>query len=86
MFDCQYQSDRTHNHNSQFTRGDGALESAVRLLPLIIILATVIFVNGQVITRWGYFQDWYIVGGVLLLVGGVLMCKSLPVTRLDTRD
>lgn len=88
QFTCKYSvyrqcsSNCTHSCKSQFTRGDGALESAVRLLPLIIILATVIFVNGQVITRWGYFQDWYIIGGFLLLIGGVLMCKSLPLSYI----
>ncbi|KAF2150682.1 MFS general substrate transporter [Myriangium duriaei CBS 260.36] len=59
----------------QFTRGDGALESAVRLLPLIFILAAVIFLNGQIITRCGYYQDWYLFGGVLLLIGGVFMSR-----------
>lgn len=60
----------------QFTRGDTPLESAVRLLPLIFILSATVFANGQLMVRFGSFQDWYIGGSILTLVGGVLMCKS----------
>ena len=64
----------------QFTRGDTALMSAVRLLPLIFLLSATVFANGQLMVKWGSFQDWYIGGSVLVLIGGVLMCKfrSMP--------
>ncbi|KAI9785432.1 MAG: hypothetical protein M1816_000401 [Peltula sp. TS41687] len=59
----------------QFTRGDSALESAVRLLPLILLLSAMVFANGQLMARFGSYQDWYIVGSILALVGGVLMSR-----------
>ncbi|KAH8600026.1 major facilitator superfamily domain-containing protein [Bisporella sp. PMI_857] len=59
----------------QFTKGDTALDSAVRLLPLIFILSATIFITGQIIVRWGSFQDFYIAGFVLALVGSVLMSR-----------
>lgn len=60
----------------QFSRGDTAIESAVRLLPLIILLSATVFSNGQLMVKYGSYQDWYIVGSILLLVGGALMCMS----------
>lgn len=58
----------------QFSRGDTAIESAVRLLPLIFLLSATVFANGQLMVKYGSYQDWYIVGSILLLIGGVLMC------------
>jgi hypothetical protein len=63
----------------QFTRGDGAIQAAVRLLPYIIILSVAILANGHLMGRFSYFQPWYIAGGVFSLIGGVLLCKSSPI-------
>ena len=60
----------------QFTRGDSALQSAVRLLPLIIVLSAAILTNGFFMSKLGYYQPWYIAGSVLALIGGALMCQS----------
>ncbi|KAI5867003.1 major facilitator superfamily domain-containing protein [Durotheca rogersii] len=57
----------------QLTRGDSAIEAAVRLLPLIIILSAAILANGHLMSRLSYFQPWYIIGSALALVGGVLL-------------
>lgn len=65
----------------QFTRGDSAIESAVRLLPLIFLLSAAVFANGQLMAKFGSYQDWYIAGSILLLIGGALMCMSLGVRR-----
>ena len=59
----------------EFTRGDQPLHSAVRLLPLIVLISTTILVNGGFVSKTGYYQPWYIAGSVLTLVGGVLFCK-----------
>lgn len=60
----------------QFTRGIGSLNSGVRLLALIVMVTVTIMANGAVISKTGYYQPWYIVGSALILIGGVLMCKS----------
>lgn len=60
----------------QFTRGDTALEAAVRLLPLIILLSAAIMANGYLMGKLGYYQPWYLVGSALALVGNVLLCES----------
>lgn len=60
----------------QFSRGDNALEAAVRLLPLIILLSAAIMANGYFMSKLGYYQPWYLIGGALVLAGDVLLCKS----------
>lgn len=59
----------------QFTRGDDALDSAVRLLPLIFLLCATILANGKLMSRWGYYMPWYVGGGVLAVVANVCLCK-----------
>jgi len=63
----------------QFTRGDSAIQAAVRLLPLIFVLSAAILANGHLMARFSYFQPWYLFGSVLTLIGGVLLCMS-PIT------
>lgn len=58
-----------------FVRGDHPIESAVRLLPLIVFISTVILVNGATIAKTGLHQPWYLAGGALALIGGVLTCQ-----------
>lgn len=61
----------------QFTRGDSAITAAIRLLPLIIVLSAAILANGHLMSRFNYFQPWYIFGSVLALIGGVALCKFM---------
>lgn len=60
----------------QFSRGDSALEAAVRMLPFITLLCATILSSGYLMGKLGYFQPWYLVGAALALVGHVLLCKS----------
>ncbi|KAI1075118.1 major facilitator superfamily domain-containing protein [Whalleya microplaca] len=64
----------------QFTRGDTAIEAAVRLLPLIFVLSAAILANGHLMSRFSYFQPWYIFGSALALIGGVLLSRIQPDT------
>ncbi|MCJ1264269.1 hypothetical protein MMC22_004140 [Lobaria immixta] len=59
----------------QFTRGDDALESAVRLLPYIMVLSATILLNGFLMSKLGYYMPWYAIGSVLALIGSVLMSR-----------
>lgn len=59
----------------QFSRGDDALNAAVRMLPLIVLLSASIIANGYLMGKWGYYQPWYVVGAALALVGNVLLCE-----------
>ncbi|KAK7994404.1 hypothetical protein PG991_015992 [Apiospora marii] len=57
----------------QFTRGDGALETGVRLLPLIVVLVVTISINGALMAKFGYYMPWYLFGGLICVAGGALM-------------
>ena len=57
----------------QFARADTAIKAAVRLLPFIIILVTFVMLNGALMPDFGYYMPWYLVSGVLMLIGGSLM-------------
>lgn len=64
----------------QFTRGDSPLESAVRLLPLIVFITFTIMVNGGTLSKGGRYMPWFLVGSILTLVSGVLFSLIDPTT------
>ncbi|TVY83737.1 Efflux pump DEP3, partial [Lachnellula suecica] len=57
----------------QFTRSDGPLDAGIRLLPFIAIMVFMVFANGALMARWGFYMPWYLIGGLLAITGGVLM-------------
>ena len=59
----------------QFTRGDSAIQAAVRLLPFVFILSAMVLANGFFMAKWGRYTPWYLVGSIITLIGSVLMCK-----------
>jgi MFS family permease len=59
----------------QFTRGDSAIQAAVRLLPFIFMLIVFMLGSGFFLSKFGLFTPWYLGGSALSLIGAVLMCK-----------
>ncbi|KAH7052141.1 MFS drug efflux transporter-like protein [Macrophomina phaseolina] len=59
----------------QFSRGDDALDSAIRLLPLIFLLCFSILTNGYLMSRLGYYMPWYAIGAALALVANVFLSR-----------
>ncbi|KAH8653283.1 major facilitator superfamily domain-containing protein [Ilyonectria robusta] len=57
----------------QFTRGDTALQAAVRLLPLVIVFILSVMVAGASLPLTGRYSIFYVVGGALVIAGGALM-------------
>ncbi|KAF4814430.1 Efflux pump patC [Colletotrichum siamense] len=69
----------------QFTRNDGPLDAGVRLLPFIVVMVVIVFSNGALMPKLGYYMPWYLVGGLLVVVGGVLMYtveQDTPTSRV----
>jgi Major Facilitator Superfamily len=64
----------------QFTRGDSALRSAVRLLPVIFTLVFGSVAGGILITKIEYYSPFYIFGTALGLIGSALLYTSTPET------
>jgi hypothetical protein len=56
----------------QFTRGDDALGSAVRLLPIVFTLVFGVVAGGIALTKVGYYSPFYIAGTCLGLIGAAL--------------
>ncbi|OOF92459.1 hypothetical protein ASPCADRAFT_399305 [Aspergillus carbonarius ITEM 5010] len=57
----------------QFTQGDSAIKSAVRLLPFIFLLITSIPASGAAMSRVGYYKPWYLGGSIIALIPAILM-------------
>ncbi|KAJ5598864.1 Major facilitator superfamily domain general substrate transporter [Penicillium hordei] len=63
----------------QFTQGDNAIRSAVRLLPFIFLLITTIPTSGAMMSYFGYYKPWYIGGSLIALIPAVLMSTIIHV-------
>lgn len=57
----------------QFVKSDSAIKAGVRLVPLIVFMVIAIVLNGVVISLHGRYMPWFLMGGVLGLVGSVLL-------------
>ena len=57
----------------QFVRNDSALEAGVRLLPFVFIAVLGAMINGAVMERYGIYMPWFLVGGMLITIGGALL-------------
>lgn len=57
----------------QFVRNDSALEAGVRLLPYIFLMVSATVLNGIVMGKTGVYMPWYLIGGVLIVIGAALM-------------
>ncbi|EEQ30960.1 conserved hypothetical protein [Microsporum canis CBS 113480] len=63
----------------QFTRGDTALQSAVRLLPLIFLLITFMTLSGVFMSRVGFYKPCYVGGSILALIASTLMATIVNI-------
>ena len=59
----------------QFTRGDGALDAGVRLLPIMSMIVAFSILNGYLMPKLGYYMPWYVFGNAVILAGSTCMCK-----------
>jgi hypothetical protein len=57
----------------QFVRGDSGLQAAVRLLPFIMLYIATVMGQGIIMPRVGYYMPFFVVSGVLSLIGASLM-------------
>jgi len=58
----------------QFTRGDSALQAAVRLLPFICTFILFVMVAGGSLPIVGRYNLYYIIGGCLIVAGAAPLC------------
>ncbi|KAH7067388.1 major facilitator superfamily domain-containing protein, partial [Paraphoma chrysanthemicola] len=68
----------------QFTRAETAVESAVRLLPFVIVNIVVVFLNGALLPKFRYYVPWYIAACSFITVGGALFFATLKESTSTT--
>ena len=56
-----------------FVLGDSAIQAGVRLLPFVCIMVFAVITNGIIMGMVGYYMPWYLVGGILVVIGASLM-------------
>lgn len=59
----------------QFTRGDGALDAGVRLLPIMSMIVAFSILNGYLMPKLGYYMPWYVFGNAVILAGSTCMFR-----------
>jgi hypothetical protein len=59
----------------QFTKGDSAIQAAVRLLPFITLNIFFTMFSGALLPVFGRYMPWYVPSGIVMLIGGALMFK-----------
>lgn len=64
----------------QFTRGDDALEAAIRLLPFITVFVFALMFAGGLLPVFGRYAPWYFPSGALIIIGGAFMYRVKPDT------
>ena len=65
---------------SKCLRNKMAIESGAPILPLMCRLVSTVIVNGALMSTYGYFETWYLLGGYISLIGGAVVFSL----RLDT--
>ena len=66
----------------QFTRGDDALQAAVRLLPFICSFVFSVMFAGALLPMVKVYAPWYTAGGILIIVGGALLFVATDTTSV----
>ena len=61
----------------QLVHGDGPIDAAVRLLPIVMTYVFMVMMGGLVVSKTGYWWPWFFVGGILATIGEALLCELL---------
>ncbi|OQE20977.1 hypothetical protein PENFLA_c015G09244 [Penicillium flavigenum] len=57
----------------EFTKGDGPISVAARLLPFIILMILSSLLCGALLPKLNIYALWYLISGIIALVGSVLL-------------
>lgn len=68
----------------EFTKGDGAIAVAVRLLPFIFLQIFASLLSGVFLPKFNLYAAWYVVAGVLNLAGSTLMFLISAKTSIES--
>jgi MFS family permease len=65
----------------QFTKGDTAIEAAVRLLPFIMVAIFCIMLSGALLPKFAWYNVWYLMSGICIIIGSSFMFKVTQTTH-----
>ena len=65
----------------QFTRDDTAIQAAVRLLPFVMVAIFSIMLSGALLPKFAWYNVWYLISGIFIIVGSSLMFKVTQTTH-----
>jgi MFS family permease len=68
-----------------FAKGDTNTETAVRLLPFIVLTIISTLFNGIFMPRWKYYMPWYFVGGFFATLGAALIYGFLSASTPNSQ-
>ncbi|KAF5879535.1 putative mfs drug efflux protein [Botrytis fragariae] len=57
----------------EIIHGESALGSGLKLLPFILVMVTMTFVNDFTLSKWGYYMPWYLGCSALQVIGSALL-------------
>lgn len=60
----------------QLVQADTALQSGIKLFPLVVFLVITIVGNGVITSRYSWFQPWFLIGSIFALAGAVLLYRA----------
>ena len=67
----------------QFVHAENGVESAVRLLPFILVGIFSMMLNGAVMSATGIYMPWYVAAGGFQIIGGAVYYACVDVTTSD---
>ena len=67
----------------QFVHAENGVESAVRLLPFILVGIFSMMLNGGIMSATGIYWPWYVAAGVFQIIGGAVYYACVDVTTSD---
>jgi hypothetical protein len=67
----------------QFSRGETAVRSAVRLLPFVAVNIVTVLANGALLPKYGCYMRWFLASGIANTLGGALFFAMLTPRTSD---
>jgi hypothetical protein len=60
----------------QFVHGDSPIDAVVRLLPVILTFVAFALGGAALVSKIGRYYPLFLVGSILTIVGGTLLCEA----------
>ncbi|KFY79698.1 hypothetical protein V499_01343 [Pseudogymnoascus sp. VKM F-103] len=69
----------------QLVHGDGPVDAAVRLLPIVMTYVFMVMLGGVVVSKTGHWWPWFFCGGILATIGEALFYADVNITSSQSK-